>query len=210
MATVDVKDLAGQVVGSLTLPEPAVTARVQTPLVWEAVKAYLANHRQGTASTKTRGQVRGGGRKPWRQKGTGRARAGTIRSPLWRGGGVVFGPHPRDYRVRLPRAMRRTALRASLEAKWREGTVTVVRAFAVEPPKTQMVARALDALHVTGRALILVERPDARLARAARNLVGVTVKPAQEATAYDVLAHRHLVVSEAAWQQLQAPREASG
>ena len=206
--TIEVKDLAGQVVGSLTLPEPALTARVQTPLMWEAVKASLANRRQGTASTKTRGQVRGGGRKPWRQKGTGRARAGTIRSPLWRGGGVVFGPHPRDYRVRFPRAMRRAALTSSLEAQWRAGAVTVVKAFAVEPPKTKMVARALDALHVTGRALILVERPDAALARAARNLVGVTVKPAREATAYDVLAHRHLVVSEAAWQQLHALRDA--
>lgn len=209
MKRVDVKDLQGRVVGSLALPDPVFTETVKTPLLWETVKAYLANRRQGTADTKTRGEVRGGGRKPWRQKGTGRARAGTIRSPLWRGGGVVFGPHPRDYRVRLPKQVRRTALLSSLEAKWRDGAVTVITAFQVDAPKTKAVAQALKALQVTGRTLVLTEAPDPLIARAARNLRGVTVKPAVQATSYDILSHTSLVVSEQGWKQLQALKESA-
>lgn len=209
MPTVDVKNLAGQVVGTLPLADPVFAGQVKTPLLWETVKGYLANRRQGTASTKTRGDVRGGGRKPWRQKGTGRARQSSIRSPLWRGGGVVFGPHPRDYRVRLPKGLRREALLSSLEAKWRDGAVTVVKDFALSAPKTKVVAQALGALKTSGKTLILVERPDAALARAARNLPGVTVKPSGDATAYDVLAHRHLVMSEGGWQALQALKGAA-
>lgn len=207
MPTADIKDVKGQRVGSLTLSEPVFVAEIQRPLLWQSVKAYLANRRQGTVETKTRGDVRGGGRKPWKQKGTGRARQSSIRSPLWRGGGVVFGPHPRDYRVHQPQAVRRQALLSSLEAKWQDGTVTIVQSFRLEAPKTKSVAQALKALGVQGRALVLVDAPDPLLARAARNLHGVTVKSAVQATAYDVLAHRALIVSEAGWQQLQALKE---
>lgn len=201
--TVEVKDLQGRVVGSLDLPPPVFADRVRTPLLWETVKAYLANRRQGTASTKTRGQVRGGGRKPWRQKGTGRARAGSIRSPLWSGGGVIFGPHPRDHRVRLSKGIRRRALLSSLEARWLEGKVTVVRGFQLPAQKTKAVAQALAALKTGRKTLILLERPDPVVARAARNLGQVTVIPAAHATPYDVLAHEHLVVTEAGLRHLQ-------
>ncbi len=206
MPTVDVKDLQGRVTGSMQLPDPVFVDQIKTPLLWETVKAYLANRRQGTVNTKTRGDVRGGGRKPWRQKGTGRARQGSIRSPLWRGGGVVFGPHPRDYRVRLPKTMRHEALLSSLEVKWREGAVTVIQNFQLTEPKTKSVAAALKTLKVQGRTLILLEAADPLLARAARNIPGLTIKPAVQATSYDVLAHRHLVVSEAGLTQLQQLR----
>ena len=204
MPTVDVKNLAGQVVGSVQLSEPVFTDRVKMPLLWQTVKGYQANRRQGTASTKTRSDVRGGGRKPWKQKGTGRARAGTIRSPLWRGGGVVFGPHPRDYRVHLPKMVRQLALLSSLEAKWQDGAVTVVKDFQLSAPKTKQVAQALATLKLEGKTLILLDQLDPIVARAARNLHGVTVKPAMQATAYEILAHRHLLVSETGLQQLQA------
>lgn len=203
MPTVEVKNLQGQVVRSLELPEPVFAGELPRPLLWQTVKGYLANRRQGNASTKTRSEVRGGGRKPWRQKGTGRARASSIRSPLWSGGGVIFGPHPHSYRVRLTPRTRRTALLASLEAKWRDGAVTVVEQFRLAAPKTKQVAQALAALKAEGRTLILLDQPDPQVARAARNLPGITVKPAVQATAYDVLAHRQLVVSEAGLQQLQ-------
>src|SRR3989338_1087144 len=209
MPKVDVKDLRGQVVGSINLPEPVFTNDVQKPLLWEAVKAHLASRRQGTADTKTRGEVRGGGRKPWRQKGTGRALAGTIRSPLWRGGGVVFGPHPRDYAVRLPKAMRRNALLSGLQARWQDGAITIVKDFQLSAPKTKEVAKILATLKTEGRTLILLDKPDPMVARAARNLRHVTVKAAGEATSYDVLAHRHVVVSEGGWQQLQTLKEPS-
>lgn len=208
--TVEVKNVQGQVVGSLELPEPVFVDLLQTPLLWQTVKAYLANRRQGTADTKTRSEVRGGGRKPWRQKGTGRARQSSIRSPLWRGGGVVFGPHPREYRMRLPHRMRRQALFSSLEARWREGRVIVVQQFQLPAPKTKEVVKALQALKATGTTLILLEQPEPSVARAARNLPGVTVKPAVQATSYDVLAHQHVVVSEAGWQQLQALKRVEG
>lgn len=203
MPKADVKNLQGQVVGEIELPEPVFTGDIQRPLLWESVKIYLANRRQGTADTKTRGEVRGGGRKPWKQKGTGRARASTIRSPLWRGGGVVFGPHPRDYRVHFPKGQRRGALISSLEAKWQDGAMTIVQDFQLAAPKTKEVAKALANLKANGRTLILLEKPDSMVARAARNLHGVTVKPAQQATSYDILSHRHVVVSQAGWQQLQ-------
>ena len=204
MPAVDVKNLAGQVVGTLQLLDPVFAERVKTPLLWQTVKAYQANRRQGTASTKTRSDVRGGGRKPWKQKGTGRARQGTIRSPLWRGGGVVFGPHPRDYRVHLPKTVRQLALLSSLEAKWQDGAVTVVKDFQLSAPKTKQVAQALATLKLEGKTLILLDQLDPAVARAARNLHGVMVKPAMQATAYEVLAHRHLIVSETGLQQLQA------
>ena len=207
MPKADVKNLQGQVVGSVNLPEPVFTEDIQRPLLWESVKIYLANRRQGTASTKTRGDVRGGGRKPWKQKGTGRARHSTIRSPLWRGGGVVFGPHPRDYRVHFPKGQRRGALISSLEAKWQDGAITIVQDFQLATPKTKEMAAALANLKMVGRTLILLEKPDALVARAARNLRGITVKPAQQATSYDILSHRHVVVSQAGWQQLQDLKE---
>ncbi|MBI4313798.1 MAG: 50S ribosomal protein L4 [Candidatus Omnitrophica bacterium] len=199
----DVKDLKGQVVGSVDLPDPVFTDHVKSPLLWETVKAYLANRRQGTASTKTRGQVRGGGRKPWKQKGTGRARQSSIRSPLWRGGGVVFGPHPRDYHVSMPKNLRRGALISSLQTKWKDGAVTIVKNFQLASGKTKEIAAALAGLKADKSTLVLLEKQDSGIARAARNIRGVTVKPAQEATAYDVLSHHNIIVSEAGFRQLQ-------
>ena len=172
MPTADIKDVQGQRVGSVTLTEPVFVKDIQKPLLWQSVKAYLANRRQGTAKTRTRGDGRGGGRKPWKQKGTGRARQSSIRSPLWRGGGVVFGPHPRDYRVHQPQAVRRQALLSSLEAKWQDGAVTIVKTFTLEAPKTKQLAQALKALGVQGRALVLVDAPDPLLARAAVSALG--------------------------------------
>src|SRR5262245_47744885 len=134
---------------------------------------YQANRRVGTHETKTRGQVAGSTKKPWRQKGTGRARAGTRKSPLWRGGGIIFGPHPRDYSYAIPKAKRRLALRSALYSKFRDGEVVVVEGLKTEKPSTRYLAKLLKSLGVTGRCLIGLEALDHNLTLSARNLPGV-------------------------------------
>ena len=155
----------------------------------------LNNLRAGTASTKTKGFVRGGGKKPWRQKGTGRARAGSIRSPLWVGGGTIFGPQPRDYSYRLPKKARKQALLSALSAKNRDGKIIVLDKWELAEPKTKLMRKILDDLKVTS-ALIVIAQSDERVERSARNLPAVKVLRVEGLNVYDLLRHEHLILTE--------------
>lgn len=184
--------------GSVELPDEVFGQAPNQALIWEAVRAYQANQRSGVASTRTRGEVSGGGRKPWRQKHTGRARAGSIRSPLWRGGGAVFGPKPRSYEVRLPKRKRRAALISALSEMVREERVRVVKEVKLTRPKTKELYELLKGFGLAGhRVLMLVSRLDENLKLSARNLPKVSVMPAQSLNAYEALRHEYLLFTQA-------------
>lgn len=209
MPTVDVKNLANRKVGQLELREDVFAARVNQALLHEAVRHYLASLRRGTHKTKTRAEVSGGGRKPWRQKGTGRARAGSIRSPLWRHGGTIQGPQPRDYSYHLPRKVLLGALRGALTAKLEAEKLTVVDTLALETHKTKALREILAGLGVEKSLLIVEANGNTNLERASRNLPGVKLVATPEVHPYDVLAHDRVLFSQAAVEKLQraiAPR----
>ena len=209
MADINLYDLEGKVVGKV--PVPAVLeGAVHEAVLWQAVRMYRANQRQGTAQTKTRGQVSGGGRKPWKQKHTGRARAGSIRSPIWRKGGIVFGPHPREHRYELPEKIRRMALVSSLRDKVGSQAMVVVQGLEGLEPKTKALAGLLRRLKADGGTLLVVDRPSAALARAARNLPKVEVKPAAEINCYDVLVRSKVILTADALKVLEAQMQAAG
>jgi len=191
--------LVGQ--GALELPAQLFTERFHNDLVYEAVRADLLARRRGTASTRDRAAVRGGGAKPWRQKGTGRARIGSIRAPHWTGGGVAFGPTPRDYTVKVNRKARRRALRAALSVHAERGSVWAVDAASFDSPSTKTAAEALDRTG-GGRVLVLVGDEESACALSFRNIERVLVLPARQAGVADVIAAAHLVVSEAAIEEL--------
>ena len=181
-------------VGEVHVPAAVVAGPVREHLLHAAVQAQLASRRAGTAATKTRGFVSGGGKKPWRQKGTGRARAGSIRSPVWAGGGTTFGPRPRDYTQRLPKSARRAALRAALADRYAGGTLVVVDALSLAEPKTKLMVECLSNLGLDeGSVLIVLAGADVAIARAARNLPDVKVLLARGLNVYDILGHTHLV-----------------
>jgi len=183
--------------GEIALPEGAFDGPVRRHLLYEVVNMQRANRRAGTAATKTRGAVSGGGKKPWRQKGTGRARAGSIRSPIWVGGATIFGPQPRDYSYRLPASARKSALRSALALKVREGRLLVVEAIDIPDGKTKSVVQMLETLGLTS-ALIVTEGPNPMLERGARNLPKVKVLRAEGANVEDILRYQHLVLTRAA------------
>jgi large subunit ribosomal protein L4 len=190
---------AGARKGSTALPKEYFDGTVHRPALHQAVTAYLANQRQGTHQTKTRSFVTGGNQKPWKQKGTGRARQGSNRSPLWPGGGTVFGPHPRDYRQGLPRKLKQLARKSALNARASEGTLYVVERFDLESPKTSRLVELLGAMGVGDqKALLLTHGVSEALVLSARNIPQVDVLPYQEASAYDVLWADVVVVEEAA------------
>ncbi len=186
---------ANQEVGSVTLPAVFET-RVNDSLLFDQVLAQLASRRSGTASTKTRAFVRGGGKKPWKQKGTGRARAGSSRSPVWRGGAVVFGPHPRDYDYRLPRSSRRGALASALAQKARDGELKVVDSLTLDQPKTKLMAAILDSLGVRPGVLVVTKDRDRSVEVAGRNLPRVLVQSVEGLNVYDILRHKNLLVTK--------------
>ena len=202
MPKVDVVDLNNRKVGEIELADSVFAAEVNEALLYEAVRHFLACRRRGTAKTKTRGEVSGSGRKPWRQKGTGRARAGSIRSPLWRHGGTVHGPQPRDYSYRLPRKMILGALRSALTAKLRDGQLTVVREFSLPDHKTKTVRAVLDALEARRTVLLVDNSGDEKLTLGSRNLPGVTLLPSRQITPYHLLGHERVLISEAAARKL--------
>jgi large subunit ribosomal protein L4 len=208
MPELGVKDIKNQSAGSISLSEDLFGIKGKEALMHSAVVNYLANQRQGTASTKTRSVVRGGGRKPYKQKGTGRSRAGTIRSPLWRGGGTVFGPRPRDYGYKMPRKARRHALYAALSTKIADGEVIVVDGLAMDEPKTKKMVEVLDNLELGGESLLIVlEAADDNVALSARNIPAVRVKVASDLHAYDVLSHGRLLITRAALQGMEGGAE---
>ena len=184
---------------AFALPAELFDGTVHEPVLHQAIKTHLANQRQGTAKTKTRSFVSGGNQKPWRQKGTGRARQGSIRSPLWRGGGIVFGPEPRDYRTRLPRKVRQLARRSALNARAREGALLVVDAMSFEAPKTSQLAGLLEKLGLEGKkVLVLSNGLNRNLFLSGRNLPSAEVMSFADASAYDVIWSDAVVVEQAA------------
>lgn len=203
MPTVDVYDMQGRKVGDIELSEEVFGQRPDPALLHQVITMYQANRRAGTASTKTRAEVRGGGRKPWRQKGTGRARHGSIRSPLWRGGGGVFGPKPRDYSYSVPKKVRRAAIRQALSSRVLTGNVRVIDRLHLDEPRTQVIARMLAALGIRGSALLVTSEPDANVVKSVRNLPGVSAMFAAGINAYEVLAHEQLVMTLGAVEKLQ-------
>lgn len=190
------------------LPNDPFDGVVNEAVLHQAVKAYLANQRQGTASTKTRGEVAGGGKKIWRQKGTGRARQGSIRAPHWRGGGIVFGPSPRDYHQDLPKKVRALARRSAFNTRANGEQVSVIERFDIDAPKTRRVVELLEKIGLTGRkVLILTNGSNANVIRSARNLQNVKVLPYSDASAYDVLNAHELLIEEAAFSAAPATEE---
>lgn len=202
MPIVDVFDLNNAKVGSVELADTVFGAEVNEALLYEAVRHYMACQRRGTHATKERGSVRGSGKKLWRQKGTGRARVGSIRSPLWRHGGTVHGPQPRDYSYRLPRKMQLGALRSALSAKLRDGELKVIREFSFTEPKTKQVAAALSKLEAVKRSLVVDVVGNRNLELGARNLPGVKMVVTKDVTTYDLLGAKHVLLSEAAAKKL--------
>lgn len=177
------------------LPADPFDGTVNEAVLHQAVKAYLANQRQGTASTKTRGQVSGGSRKIWRQKGTGRARQGSIRAPHWKGGGVVFGPTPRDYRQDLPKKVRALARRSAFNTRALNEQISVIERFDVEAPKTRQIRELLQRIGIEGRkVLLLTNGVNPNVLLSARNLPNVQVLPYRQASVYDVLNANELLI----------------
>lgn len=204
MPKVSVFNVAGEVVGEMELDDHVFNVTVNPALLHEAVRMFLANQRVGTAVTRTRSEVRGGGRKPWRQKGTGRARQGSIRAPHWKGGGVTFGPQMRDYSFAMPRKARRAALRGALSGKLKDGGFRVVDGLAVAAPRTKEIASMLDHLEAGGgKALIVTAAHDNNVHRSARNIPGVSVSAATDLNVYDVLNHTNLVITMEAVERVQ-------
>ena len=203
MATVEVRNLEGQTVKQLVLADEVFAAPPNQNLLWEAVKAYLASQRRGTHSTKSRGEVSGGGKKPWRQKGTGRARAGSIRSSLWRHGSIAHGPKPRDYSYQIPKKMLRGALRSALAAKFQENRLTVVDQFNLAEPKTRLFAEALNKLKVGNKVLVVNDKANRNLELSSRNVPGCDLVRHPRVHPYHILSHEQLVISESALARLQ-------
>jgi len=205
MPKLSVYDRTGQPVREIELSEEVFAAEVRTDLMHAAVVAEQANARQGTADTKTRGEVRGGGRKPWRQKGTGRARQGSIRAPHWRHGGVVFGPNPRDYSQHMPKKMRRAAMRSALTAKMEENALIAVESIRFDAIKTRYAVQFLKELNIDDprRVLVLLPEHDEVVWKSFRNLPGVEVRISPAVSVRDVLVARRIITTPEALQKLQ-------
>jgi large subunit ribosomal protein L4 len=197
VSSVDVLSPAGQKAGTVELDEAVFGLEPNVSVMAQVVTAQLAARRSGTQSTKTRSESRGGGAKPWAQKGTGRARAGSSRSPIWRGGGVALGPKPRSYVQKTPKKLVRLALRSALSDRAADGKVLVVDAWSWDAPSTKSARQALVDLGVTGRALVVLDRTDAVAARSFRNLPEVHVISTGELNAYDVLVSDYVVFTQA-------------
>lgn len=202
MPKVALYNIQGQQVGEISLNDH-VFGEVNEAVLHDAVVMQMASRRRGTAATRTRSEVSGSGRKPWRQKGTGRARAGSIRSPLWRGGAVVFGPKPRDYSYKLPQKVRRLALRSALASKVREGNIIVLDELQLERPRTKDMVTILHALAARDKALVVTASPDPNVELSARNIPGVTFLTPAGLNVYDLLAHEKLVITKDAVAQVQ-------
>jgi len=203
MATVEVKNLEGQTVREFQIADEIFGAKPSQSLMWESVKQYLASQRSGTHSTKSRGEVRGGGKKPWRQKGTGRARAGSSRSSLWRHGSIAHGPKPRDYSYDLPKGMLRGALRAALATKFQEQKLTVVDQFNFAEAKTKGFIGALLKLGLEKGVLVVDDAASRNLNLSSRNVDGCDLVRRHELHPYHVLSHNQLLISEGALAKLQ-------
>lgn len=199
MPDIELKDINNNVKGRVNLPEWLFGLSVRSDILHSSVVNFLANQRQGTHATKTKGLVSGGGKKPWKQKHTGRARAGSNRSPLWRGGGTVFGPQPRDYSYRLPKNLKRRALGEALSAKLSSGEVTVVENITMEKPGTKEMVGVLKNLGLDGKSvLIVLHEKNENVILSSRNIPGVSVARVTDINPYEILTHDMVLVTKEA------------
>lgn len=200
---IDIVNNNNEKIGALDVRDEVFGGRVNAGLIWESVVRQNASERQGTHGTKTRGEVSGTGKKPWRQKGTGRAQVGEARNPLWRKGGTVFGPQPRSYDYSLPKKVERGALRAALSARIQDGSLVVVDSLTQAEVKTQTAAATLKKLGVTSKAVVVDVTLDANFAKSVRNLPGVNAVPSSRLTARDVMNARRVIATRGAIEKLQ-------
>ncbi|MGB2697602.1 MAG: 50S ribosomal protein L4 [Candidatus Zixiibacteriota bacterium] len=204
MASAALYDIEGKSVGQVKLKDDMFGISPNEDVVCEYVKAYLDNQRQGTVCKKTRSTMRGGGAKPWRQKGTGRARAGTINSPIWVGGGRTFGPFPRDYRVRIPKRVKRLALKSAFSFMAKEEKIKIIQDIILDQPKTKSVVQILKNLNVFDSKCLLLDEPqDDKLYRSCRNIKTLTYKKARTVNPYDLLNSEFLVLTQKGLQVLE-------
>lgn len=204
MPKVPLYNQQGEQVGDIELADSVFAVQVNEAVMHQAVVAYLANQRTATAKTKTRGEVRGGGRKPWRQKGTGRARHGSIRSPIWRGGGTVFGPDGREnYKQTLPKKMKRLAIKSALTAKLNAGSLIVLDALRIDAPKTKEMVKILENLKTGRKVLLVLEGIQENVIKSARNIPGVKTTHAGQLNVYDILNTDNLVITRDAVAQVE-------
>ncbi len=209
MLSIDVKNIAGDKVGSLDLAEELFGIEPNVSVMHQVVTAQLAARRAGTQSTKTRAEVRGGGAKPWKQKGTGRARQGSIRAPHWRGGGVALGPKPRSYAQKTPKKMVKLALRSALSDRYSSERIIVLDSWGLDAPSTKTVRKSLETLGATGRVLAVVSRDDVATAKSLANLDNVHVCLPQELNTYDVLVSDWMVFTQETVPGLPAKEDAA-
>jgi len=202
MAVTEVFNTDNKKVGEVELNDALFGLEVKQHILHDVVKMQLANRRAGTASTKTRSEVRGGGAKPWRQKGTGRARAGTRNSPIWRGGGTTFGPQPRDYSYKLPKKVRKLGLRMALSTRFSEANMVVLDAFNLEDIKTKKFLEVMKKLEIDNGLIVIPERNE-NLERSSRNVQGFKVISSEGLNVYDVLLHQRLVLLQPCLDQLE-------
>ena len=202
MPVVKVKNLKNEEVGEVELSDSVFDAPLNKPLIYEAVKCYLANQRAGTSATKTRGNASGSGKKLWKQKGTGRARIASLRSPLWKGGGNVHGPQPRDWSYQIPKKMRRGAIRSVLSERLREGGLVVVEDFNLSSHKTKDFAAALSTLGLDGKTLIVAPLANENLVLSSRNLPNVKYISPTGVNVYELLTHEQIALTKDAISEL--------
>ncbi len=203
MPKVAVFNIEGKQVGDMELNDDVFAAEINEALLHKVVVNQLANRRQGTVATKTKGLVRGGGRKPWRQKGTGRARVGSIRSPIWVGGGVTFGPKPRDYSYKMPKKARRAALKSALSVKVRDGKFVIVDQLAIDKPKTKKIVEIFEALEANTKTLVVLSEWDANIYLALRNIPNTLLSKSAGLNVYDILNHDKIVITKDAVAKLE-------
>jgi large subunit ribosomal protein L4 len=209
MQKFEIKDKNNNTVETITLADESLRVRKGSSVIHDVVVNYRANQRQGTHATKTKGLVRGGGRKPYRQKHTGRSRAGSNRSPLWKGGGATFGPQPRDYSYNMPKKVRKVALREVFIKKLSDGEVVIIDKFSIEKPKTKEMLGILKNLELTGKSvLIVLPEKDDSVILSARNIPGVHVAKMSELNTYALVAHQMILMSKDAMTQLEGMKSA--
>ncbi len=203
MPKVDILNVSGQRVGELELNDSIFGVEVNQHVLYEAVKNYLANQRQGTQSAKTRAEVRGGGKKPFRQKGTGRARQGSVRAPNHVGGGIVFAPKPRDYSYKLPKKVKRLAMKSALSSKVENGEIIILDELTIDAPKTKDMMNILKNINAASKALIVSSEKNDNLYRSARNIKGVNTAQVNTLNVYDILKYDSLIVTKEAVQKIE-------
>jgi large subunit ribosomal protein L4 len=202
MAVADVFDIEKKKVAQVDLNDAVFGAEVNEAIIYDVVKMQLASRRSGTASTKTRSDVSGGGKKPWRQKGTGRARAGTTRSPIWRGGGIVFGPHPRDYSYSIPKKVRKKAIISALSMKFKDNKMLILKDFPMEKISTRIFKSVFD-LFSLKKALFILDDNNEVLLKSSRNMRNVKMIRSEGINVYDILNHEHLILLEPSVKKIE-------